>query len=160
VSVSGVSVFADEDVIEQARVDDRSRGRRLVAPLTLLAGTVLGLGYLAAVDPNRPGHYPLCPTQALFGVDCPGCGLLRGTHDLVTGDVAGALDHNVLLIALVPLAAILWVRLLVRAWRGESAAVTYGQFRRRNAIMVGGLALLLVFGVVRNFVPYLGSGIG
>jgi hypothetical protein len=85
---------------------------------------------------------------------------MRATHDLVTGNVAGALDHNILIVALVPLAVVLWLRWVVRAWRGESPAVTYAQFRRRNAAVIVGLVLVLIFGVVRNFVPYLGSGIG
>jgi hypothetical protein len=153
-------VHADDDVIEPARRDDRPRRRRLVAPLATLGGAALGLAYLGAVDPNQPGHYPLCPTKALFGVDCPGCGLMRGTHDLVTGNVSGALDHNVLLVVMAPLAVVLWVRSLLRAWRGETPAVSYGQFRRRNTVLVVSMVLLLVFGVVRNFVPYLGSGIG
>jgi hypothetical protein len=152
--------FADDDIVEPARRDDRPRARRLVAPLATLAGAAAGLGYLAAVDPNQPGHYPLCPTKALFGVDCPGCGLMRGAHDLVTGNVAGALDHNILLAVLVPLSAVLWLRWLRRAWRGESGAVSYAQFRRRNTVMVVSLVLVLAFGVVRNFLPYLGSGIG
>ena len=155
-----MAVFTDEDVVEAAVVDTRPRTRRLVAPLAGLAATVAGLGYLAAVDPNRPGHYPLCPTQALFGVDCPGCGLLRGTHDLVTGNVAGALDHNVLLAAAAPLVVVLWIRWFLRSWRGRRDAVTYAQFRRRNAIMIISLVAVLAFGVVRNVVPYLGSGIG
>ena len=153
-------VFADQDVIEEARVDGRGRRRRLLPPMAALAGTVAGLGYLAAVDPNQPGHYPLCPTRALFGVDCPGCGLMRGTHDLVTGNLAGALDHNVLIVGIVPLAVVLWLRWFGRSWRGETPNVTYAQFRRRNAVMIVGLVLVLIFGVVRNFVPYLGSGIG
>jgi hypothetical protein len=153
-------VFAADDVVEPARRDGRPRARRLLAPSATLLGAAAGLGYLAVVDPHQAGHYPLCPTRALFGVDCPGCGLMRGTHDLVTGNVAGALDQNVLLVVLVPLAVVLWVRWVVRAWRGESAAVSYGQFRRRNAVLVVSMVLLLAFGIVRNFVPYLGSGIG
>lgn len=153
-------VRRDDDIVVAAHCDERPRSRRLLAPLGTLAGSVLALGYLAAVDPNEPGHYPLCPTRALFGVDCPGCGLLRGTHDLVTGDIRGALDHNVLIVVLVPLAIVLWVRWFQRAWRGETPAVTFAQFRRRNAILVVSLVAILVFGVVRNFVPYLGSGIG
>lgn len=155
-----MAVLADHDVVEHARVDVRPRGRRLLAPLAALGGSAAALGYLAAVDPNRPGHYPLCPTQALFGVDCPGCGLLRGTHDLVTGDVAGALDHNVLLVIFAPLAVFLWFRWMRRSWRGTSPEVTYGESRRRSAVLVVGLVLLLAFGVVRNLVPYLGSGLG
>lgn len=155
-----MSVATEPEVVEAARQDGRPRSRRLLGPLATLAGTVVALGYLAAVDPNEPGHYPLCPTRALLGVDCPGCGLMRGTHDLVTGNVPAALDHNVLLVVIVPLAAFLWVRWLRHAWRGSTPAVTRDQFRRRNVLMIIGLVVLLAFGVVRNFVPYLGSGIG
>lgn len=155
-----MAVFTDEDVVEEARSDARSRGRRLVAPLGTLAACGAALAYVAAVDPNQPGHYPLCPTRALFGIDCPGCGLMRSTHDLVTGNISGALDHNVLVVVLVPLAIVLWLRWLLRCWRGESPRVTYGQFRRRNLIMVACLIAVLAFGIIRNFVPYLGSGIG
>jgi hypothetical protein len=131
-----------------------------MAPLVTLGGTVLALGYLAAVDPNEPGHYPLCPTKYFLGVDCPGCGLMRATHDLVTGNIAGALDHNVLVVLMAPFTVFLWVRWLIRSWKGTTPEVTYGQFRRRNAWLMVGLVLLLAFGVIRNFVPYLGSGIG
>ncbi len=154
------TAYADDDVIVNERVDERSRGRRLVAPVATAVAVLAALAYVGAVDPNQPGHYPLCPTQAILGVDCPGCGIMRGCHDLVTGNVAGALDHNVLLIVLVPLAVVLWARWLLRSWRGREAPVTYGQFRRRNAVMIGTLVVVLAFGVVRNFVPYLGSGIG
>ncbi len=155
-----MTAHADEDIVEQAYVDERSRGRRIAGPLAALAGAVVGLAYIGVVDPNQPGHYPLCPLRALFGIDCPGCGLLRGTHDLVTGNVAGALDNNLLLLVFVPVLAVLWVRWLRRSWRGSRPAVTYEQFRRSNALMVGALVFVLIFGVVRNFVPYLGSGIG
>lgn len=155
-----MTAFADEDVVEQAQVDGRTRARRLAGPLAALAGTVAALAYLAAVDPNQPGHYPVCPTQAILGIDCPGCGLMRGCHDLVTGNVAGALDHNALLVVIVPLLAVLWFRWLARSWRGERPAVTYEQFRRRNVIMIVAMVGVLAFGVVRNLVPYLGSGIG
>jgi hypothetical protein len=155
-----VAVFTDEDVVEAARTDVRSRPRRLLAPALALVGAAAALGYVAAVDPNEPGHYPLCPTRALFGVDCPGCGLMRSIHDLVTGNVSGAVDHNVLIVALAPLAIVVWLRWFLRSWRGESPEVTYAQFRRRNVWMVASLVVVLAFGVVRNFVPFLGSGIG
>ena len=159
-----VQVPKVEDEREQyalpPRVDERSRARRLAAPLATVVVTCAGLGYLAAVDPNEPGHYPLCPTQVLLGVDCPGCGMLRGTHSLLTGDVPSALDHNVLLVAVIPLALVLWVRWARQAWRGRVPGVTPQSFRRRNAIVIASLVVLLAFGVLRNLVPYLGSGIG
>lgn len=151
---------ADDDVVVPEQVDSRPRGRRLLAPLATLGLSLAALGYVAAVDPNQPGHYPLCPTRALFGVDCPGCGMMRGTHDLVTGNVAGALDHNILIVVLAPLAIVLWARWFRRSWRGETPPVTYGQFRRRNTVLIVSLVVILAFGVIRNFTPYLGSGIG
>jgi hypothetical protein len=151
---------APESLALPVRVDHRARARRMVGPLATAAGTIVGLAYLAAVDPNQPGHYPLCPTQALLSVDCPGCGLMRGTHDLITGDVPRALDHNVLLVVLVPLALVLWGRWVWRSWQGFTPAVTYRAFRRRTRLLILAVVLLLAFGVIRNVVPYLGSGIG
>ena len=35
-------------------------------------------------DPTTPGGFlPLCPTKALLGVDCPGCGSLRMIYSLL-----------------------------------------------------------------------------
>lgn len=153
-------VLADDHVVEAARVDSRPRARRLLAPALTLVGASAALGYLAVVDPHEPGHYPLCPTRALFGVDCPGCGLLRGTHELVTGNIAAALDNNLMLLVIAPLLAVLWVRWVVRSWRGASPEVTYRRFRRRNAWIIAGVVAMLVFGIVRNVTPFLGSGIG
>ncbi len=155
------AVLADDDIVVPAHVDARSRRRRLLAPLATGVAVLGGLGYLAAVDPNAPGHYPLCPTRALFGVDCPGCGALRGTHDLVTGDLAGALDHNVLLIVFLPLAVVLWVRWLSAGVdRADARGLACGAAAPHHASLITVLVAVLAFGVIRNFVPYLGSGIG
>jgi len=148
------------DVIAAARVDHRSRLVRMRGPVGVLLVAGAGLGYLAAVDPNQPGHYPLCPTKFFLGIDCPGCGLMRGTHDLLHGNVAAALDHNVLIAVLAPLAVIAWLVWAWRSWTGRHPAVTRRQLRRRNQLMVVALVVLIAFGVVRNFVPYLGSSIG
>ncbi|NQW73490.1 MAG: DUF2752 domain-containing protein, partial [Actinobacteria bacterium] len=78
-------------------IDARRRRRRLLAPLVAGAAAVAGCLLVFAVDPNEPGHYPICPTRALLGIDCPGCGLMRGTHDLLHGNLAGAVDHNLLI---------------------------------------------------------------
>jgi hypothetical protein len=55
---------------------------------------------------------------------------------------------------------VLWVRWLARAWSGRTPEVTATAFRRRNAATVAVLVAVLAFGVVRNFMPYLGSGVG
>jgi hypothetical protein len=148
---------AEREVAMAERVDTRSRGRRLVAPLLTAGITAGALGYLFAVDPNEPGHYPLCPTKALFGIDCPGCGCMRGLYSLTHGDLAGAANHNVLLLVFIPIAIVLWIRWVMRAWRGVTPAVSVRSLRLRNRTMIVVLVAILAFGVVRNFVPYLDS---
>jgi len=148
----------DDDIVEAMVIDARRRRRRLLAPLVAGAAAVAGCLLVFAVDPNEPGHYPICPTRALLGIDCPGCGLMRGTHDLLHGNLAGAVDHNLLIPVLVPLVLLLWLGWLKRASTGIRPAVTRARFRRRNRLLVIGLVLLLAFGIVRNFVPYLDSG--
>ena len=65
--------------------------------LATLVGGLAVTGYVFLVDPSKGGAYPRCPSRLLFGIDCPACGGLRGTHDLLHGHVREALDHNLLL---------------------------------------------------------------
>jgi Protein of unknown function (DUF2752) len=86
---------------------------------TLGTGAVLAgaLTYIGVADPHRPGFlYPTCPFKWLTGWECPGCGGLRMTHDVLHGDLAAAVVDNVFLLLGLPLLAI-W--LLVRWRRGE-----------------------------------------
>lgn len=62
-----------------------------------LAGLAPATGYVFLADPDGGGAYPVCPSQALLGLDCPACGGLRGTHALLHGRLGEALDHNLLL---------------------------------------------------------------
>jgi hypothetical protein len=59
----------------------------------------------------------------------------------------------------VPIAIVFWIRWVMRAWRGVSPAVSLRTFRLRNRVMIIALVAILAFGVVRNFVPYLDSGV-
>ena len=111
----------------------------------LAASSVAALGFVALVDPNQPGHYPTCPSRLLFHVDCPFCGGLRGVHDLVHGDVRSALDHNVLLLVIVPLLAWLWVTWVRRAAGQPVAPPTAPRW-----VVVMVIAVALGFAIVRN----------
>ncbi len=83
--------------------------------LPVAAVTVVGLVASATVftvDPNQAGHYPTCPFLATTGLYCPGCGALRAVHDLLHGDVGGALARNPLAVLAAPyliLAFVTWV---------------------------------------------------
>ncbi|MBD3785171.1 MAG: DUF2752 domain-containing protein [Micrococcales bacterium] len=97
-----------------------SRWRRLVRPGVVAAGVAAATGYVWTVDPNQPGHYPVCPTYAIAGIYCPGCGMLRATHDLAHLDVAGAMARNPLALPMylgLVVLFVLWVRV---SWRGET----------------------------------------
>ena len=84
--------------MEQTLTERTPQRRVSWSRVTGLVTAGAAVAYVGFVDPATRGIYPPCPSRLLLGVDCPGCGGLRGTHDLLHGDVAGALDHNLLLI--------------------------------------------------------------
>lgn len=142
-----------------ARIDDRPRWRRLV-PVAAVAGAgIAAAGYIALVDPNEGGHFPACPTQALFGVDCPGCGGIRSAHALLRGDLASAADHNLAALVLIPIGVLALLAWAKKSWSGVTPEQTWDAFHRQSRIMLIGVIVLLVFGILRNFIPYLGSGV-
>lgn len=119
--------------------------RRLGVPAGILAAVVTAFAYVGTVDPNQPGHYPVCPLLRYTGVYCPGCGGLRGAHALVHGDLAAALTDNALaLMGYVVLAAV-WTVWVIRSARGRPARFELGSVHLWS---VG--VLVLVFTVVRN----------
>jgi len=81
----------------------------------LLAGA---LGYVGLVDPHNVNSvYPLCPFKLLTGWNCPLCGGLRMTHDLLHGDLMATINDNVFLLVGIPMLAG-WI--LVRRHNGRS----------------------------------------
>ena len=70
---------------------------RLGPPLLVGATAVGACAVVWIGDPTTPGGFlPLCPTKALLGVDCPGCGTLRMIYSLLHGDVLAAVRFNAL----------------------------------------------------------------
>lgn len=116
-----------------------------VVAASLAAGAAAACAVLAVVDPNQPGHYPACPTSALLGLDCPACGALRAVHALTHGDVVRALDHNVLLLAALPVALLTWWAWARVAAGRPAPAPRWPSWAGPTAIMVAAM-----FAVVRN----------
>ncbi|MGV9755841.1 MULTISPECIES: DUF2752 domain-containing protein [Streptomyces] len=119
--------------------------RRIAVPLGLFAAVAGAFAYVGAVDPNEPGHYPVCPLYRLTGLYCPGCGGLRSAHAFVHGDLLTALRDNALGVAAYLGFAVLWTVWLVGAVRGRPLRIGLGPAR----LWALG-ALLLAFTVVRN----------
>ncbi|GGP76760.1 DUF2752 domain-containing protein [Streptosporangium pseudovulgare] len=126
-----------------------SRARSLAVPLAAAAAVALAAAYVGAVDPGEPGHYPPCPFLALTGLYCPGCGGLRAVHALVHGDPASALGFNPFVVALVPVAALVWGRWVLLSWRGRPFAMKSVQANYVWSF----LALMILFWILRN-VPF------
>lgn len=87
-----------------------------IGTAAVLAG---GLGYIGLVDPhNADSAYPLCPFKWLTGWNCPLCGGLRMTNDLLHGDLVASINDNVFLLLGIPLLAG-WI--LLRRRRGHAS---------------------------------------
>jgi len=86
---------------------DRTALRRLGLG-SALAGAA-ALTYIGLVDPHRPGSvFPPCMFKLITGWNCPGCGGLRMTYDLMHGDLAAAAVDNVFVLVGLPL-LLAWV---------------------------------------------------
>ena len=97
-----------------AALSDRARLYGALGSGALLAG---GLAYVGLADPHNPDFaFPGCPFKLLTGWNCPACGGLRMTHDLLHGDLAAAVVDNIFLLVGLP-ALLAWVLVRRRAGR-------------------------------------------
>lgn len=123
--------------------------RRLLAPWGLAGVVVAATVALRVRDPHA-GGWGTCPFLALTGLPCPVCGGLRAVNDLTHGDVVGALSSNLLVVAMLPVAAVWWVRWLRRcadAPEGTGPAAVLPAPSPRLTWVT--FVLVLAFGVVR-----------
>jgi hypothetical protein len=108
---------------------------RFASACLVLAAVVLPL---AAFDPATTWWFPSCPFSALTGWLCPLCGSLRAVHALLHGAPVAAFALN-------PLTTV-----GLAAWLVARQRVTSFCFSAR------GLALLAVFGLLRNLPLHIG----
>lgn len=146
-SSSGAPVPGDDCAREPAR------RRRLAAPVATGIAALAGAALLAARSPHVGGSYGMCPVLLVTGMQCAGCGVLRATHDLARGDLAGAWALNPVWVAAVPVLVALWIFWLRRRWRGEAASAVL----RSPALPFATAALLVAYSVLRNLVPALAA---
>ena len=122
------------------RMTQRTPDRRVLAGVGSAGLGVAALTYVGLVDPHRPGAvFPFCPFKLITGWNCPGCGGLRMTHDLLHGDLSAAAVDNAFVLIGLPLLA-LWS--FWRIGRGRPAFTT-------RVLVVIGIAAA-VWTVVRN----------
>jgi hypothetical protein len=102
-------------------------------------------GVLFLFNPAEYHFYPVCWFYRTTGLLCPGCGGLRAMHQLSHGHVLEALRFNAAAVAGIPfVAAYAWRRFQTRQQlRAHSP-------RRTSLIVCAVVALILIFGIVRN----------
>jgi hypothetical protein len=90
----------------QLRSLSQSIGRRQAQyqlSVYLLTGVVLTAAVvLFLFNPKDGGIFPPSPFRLLTGLYCPGCGTLRGLHQLLHGHLMAALDLNPLMVVASP----------------------------------------------------------
>ena len=116
--------------------------------LALAALPCLALVY--ARNPEEPGFFPPCLFYTLTGLYCPGCGILRGLHQLLHGNLVGALGYNPLAMLALPVVgyAFLWA-LLSTTW-GKRLPTAYVH----PALIWSLLVSVVAFWVLRNLPIY------
>jgi Protein of unknown function (DUF2752) len=116
-----------------------SRLQKTYALVTGAAGAA-ALAYVGIVDPhNRDSLFPPCPFKLLTGWNCPACGGLRMTHDLLHANLSAAVVDNIFLLAGIP-ALVAWL-----FWRRSA-----GKPPVTRATIVVVIVATIAWTVVRN----------
>ena len=109
----------------------------------------VSLVVLFSFDPAQHSFYPRCTLKQLTGLDCPGCGGLRATHQLLHGHVLTAFRLNPLLVALAPFAGA-WLMWAALQGLRRRAFPEFPLTPRRVWLLV---VVTLGFGILRNLPP-------
>ncbi len=107
----------------------------------LLAACLL----LFLFNPAEHAFYPVCLFHRMTGLDCPGCGGLRATHQLLHGHLAAAFRLNALFVCGLPVVAGWGLWQATRRLRKQPAA-----FHVPPAALWLFLAATVAFTVLRN----------
>ena len=108
------------------------------------------LALVYARNPEEAGFYPACPFYFLTGLHCPGCGTLRGIHQLLRGDVLSALGYNPFSMLMLPIIGYAFLSaLLLTAWGRRLPTVFV-----HPTLIWGLLATVIAFWALRNVPVY------
>ena len=95
--------------------------------------------------------YIPCPFRTILHVWCPGCGITRMIISLFKLDFVTAFKYNQLLFILTPIGLVLYINYIYSEIKGKKSWYEKIDIKFFYAIIV----LLLIFGVLRNFIPSL-----
>jgi hypothetical protein len=113
--------------------------------ILVLSGLLL-LGWLWIFDPSE-ADLPLCTFHAMTGLDCPGCGATRATHELLHGRFGSAMHYNALWVFSMPPAIYLVLSEMRLSRFGRPLP---GNLPRQRLFWILVAAAAMVFFVARN----------
>jgi len=101
-------------------------------------------------DP-RDFRIPLCTFHSMTGLQCPGCGATRATHELLHGRLLSALRYNAFWMGVLPLAVYQAISESLRLARGRGLK---HDLTHRPGLVIALAAVGLLFAVLRNVPSY------
>lgn len=120
-----------------------------VAPALAGATALLGCVAVAMWNPGDSGGVLTCPTKAALGLDCPFCGGTRAVAQMFRGHLGRAADHNAIVLALAPLAIVVWALWMWSSLTGRPMPNVKARPWHGAALTI----VLVIFTVVRNVKP-------
>ena len=108
------------------------------------------LALVYARNPEEPGLFPPCPFYSLTGLNCPGCGTLRGLHQLLHGNLIGAFGYNPYAMLALPIIAYAFLNAVLSTVWGRGLPTVFVH----PALIWGMLAAVIAFWVLRNVPIY------
>jgi hypothetical protein len=130
---------------------EKTHFERLLAAFGVSAMSI-GAAILWYFDPTKTSFLPACPMLKLTGFACPGCGMTRGLHALLHGDLLTAIDYNALIPFFVAFAAYLFISMVLVVIRGRG--IPKWTYTPQTLFAV--LVVMFLFAFVRNlpFYPF------
>ena len=125
---------------------------RRALPLGCGAAMAGAAAVVALYDPAAPGtHFPGCLFRSATGLWCPGCGLTRGFHQLLTGHPLAALGENVFVPVVLVAVVMAWLGWLRESWGQPPLAWATHSVKRLHRSLQGVMPVALaLYGVLRN----------
>lgn len=113
-------------------------------PVATAAVIAAGCTYVALNDPESKTIFPQCGFYALTGYYCPGCGMTRALHNVLTGDIVRAFRFNALLVIGLPVLAYLFVWWITWAFTGKELPRI--KINRKITLMIIAIAVFFIVG--------------
>ena len=118
------------------------------APVACGCALAAVAGFVATHDPAAAGsRFPGCAFHQITGLWCPGCGLTRGTYQLLHGHVGAALGYNVFTPLALTAIVVAWFGWLRSSWGATPLRLPASAGRWLAVAMP---VLIIAYGVLRN----------